>query len=158
MFIKNNEVIEFFNHSDNSVKIKVDVYKQGIKQTTCGQEIRYDFSNIQNNSNVPLENFYWLDNLPEEVRINSLFTGTFNQDLEYTISYKTNLNDWKDIANKYSTQTNNYIDFRSIALENEEFITDFRLNFEPVIQEKAPHTSKAMIVLLNHLLKSFFHK
>ncbi|MBQ1925072.1 MAG: protein kinase [Proteobacteria bacterium] len=30
--------------------------------------------------------------------------------------------------------------------------TDFRLNFEPVIQEKAPHTSKAMIVLLNHLL------
>ena len=129
MFIKNNEVVEFFTHTDESVKIKVDVYKQGIKQTTCGQEIRYDFSNIRNNSNVPLDNFYWLDNLPEEVRINSLFTGTYNQNLEYTISYKTNKNNWKDIEAKYSTQTNNYVDFKSIALEEDEFITDYRLNF-----------------------------
>ena len=129
MFIKNNEVVEFFAHTDESVKIKVNVYKQGIKQTTCGQEIRYDFSNIENNSNVPLSNFYWIDNLPSEVRINSLFTGTYNEELEYTISYKTNLNDWKEIDKKYSTKTNNYVDFKSIELAEDEYITDYRLNF-----------------------------
>lgn len=129
MFIKNNEVVEFFAHTDESVKIKVNVYKQGIKQTTCNQEIRYDFSNIENNSNVPLDNFYWVDNLPEEVRINSLFTGTYNEDLDYTISYKTNLNDWKELDNKYSTKQNNYVDFSSIELAENEFITNYRLNF-----------------------------
>ena len=129
MFIKRNEEIEFFEHTDNSVKIKVDVYKQGIKQTFCGQEIRYDFCNIENKSNVPLNNFYWEDNLPKEVRITSLFTGTFNQDLEYTISYKTNKTEYKELETKYSTQKNNYIDFKAITLAEDEYITDYKLNF-----------------------------
>ena len=52
--------------------------------------------------------YAWNDNLPYEyVRITKLFTGTYNEDLDYTIKYKTNKSEDYIEYGKYNTQKNN---------------------------------------------------
>ena len=43
-----------------------------------------------------LDNFTWIDYLPKEnVKISKLATGTYTQDLNYNVYYKTNKSDYK---------------------------------------------------------------
>lgn len=126
--INNGDVVEIdiTNVPENP---NVDIEKTGIIQTTANEEIKYDF-NIKNTGNVALNNFIWTDELPTDyVRITKLVTGTYNQDLEYSIYYKTNKNDYKLLKEKLSTNVNNYIDFTNIELEEDEYITDFKVDF-----------------------------
>lgn len=107
----------------------VDIEKTGIIQTTANQEIKYDF-HIKNTGNVPLDNFTWYDYLPTDyVRITKLITGTYNQDLNYSIYYKTNKNDYKLLKDNLNTKVNNYIDFSSLELEADEYVTEFKADF-----------------------------
>lgn len=125
------EVIEV-DITNESEKPDVDIEKDGIIQTTANQEIRYDFK-LKNTGNVPLSNFTWYDYLPSEyVRMSKLITGTYNQDLNYSIYYKTNLNDYKLLVENLNTQINNYIDFSNIELEEGEVITEFKADFGKV--------------------------
>lgn len=130
--IKTHEEIVQVDITNESEKPSVDIEKIGIIQTTANQEIRYDFY-IKNTGNVPLNNFTWFDYLPTEyVKMSKLITGTYNQDLNYNIYYKTNLNDYKILAEDLNTQVNNYIDFSSIKLEEGEVITEFKVDFGTV--------------------------
>ena len=107
----------------------VDIEKTGMIQTTANQEIKYDF-HIKNTGNVPLDNFTWYDYLPTDyVRITKLITGTYNQDLNYSIYYKTNKNDYKLLKDNLNTKVNNYIDFSSLELEADEYVTEFKADF-----------------------------
>lgn len=64
-----------------------------------------------------MDNFTWPDNLPYNyVRITKLFTGTYNEDLDYIVKYKTNKSeDYKEYGT-YNTQKNNYIDFTEVTM------------------------------------------
>lgn len=128
---KNLETIEV-NITNESDKPDVDIEKSGIIQTTENQEIRYDF-HIKNTGNTNLDNFTWFDYLPSDyVKMSKLVTGTYNQDLDYSIYYKTNLNDYRLLVENLNTQVNNYIDFSKIQLEEGEVITEFRADFGTV--------------------------
>ncbi|HBC84268.1 MAG TPA: hypothetical protein DCZ30_02130 [Clostridiales bacterium] len=128
---ENLETIEV-NIKNESDKPDVDIEKTGIIQTTENQEIRYDF-HIKNTGNTNLNNFTWFDYLPSDyVRMSKLVTGTYNQDLNYSIYYKTNLNDYKLLVENLNTQVNNYVDFSKIQLEEGEVITEFRADFGTV--------------------------
>lgn len=130
--IKNHGEIVEVNITNESEKPDVDIEKTGIIQTTANQEIKYDFK-IKNTGNVPLDKFTWYDYLPTDyVRITKLITGTYNQDLGYSIYYKTNKNDYKLLKDNLNTQVNNYIDFSNIELEADEYITEFKANFGTV--------------------------
>ena len=112
---KHGEIVELniTNKPDNP---EIDVEKEGIIQTTANQEIKYDFK-IQNTGNVPLDNFTWIDFLPTDyVTATKLVTGTYNQDLNYAIYYKTNKNDYRLLRDNLNTQVNNYIDFSNLEL------------------------------------------
>lgn len=110
----------------------VDIEKEGIIQTTANQEIKYDFK-IKNTGNVPLSDFTWYDYLPTDyVRITKLITGTYNQDLNYSIYYKTNKNDYKLLRDNLNTKENNYIDFSNLELAEDEYITEFKADFGTV--------------------------
>ena len=125
------EIVEV-NITNESEKPSVDIEKTGIIQTTANQEIKYDFK-IKNTGNVPLEKFTWYDYLPTKyVRITKLVTGTYNQDLDYSIYYKTNKNDYKLLKENLNTQVNNYIDFSNLELEADEYVTEFKADFGTV--------------------------
>ena len=129
--VKHQETLEV-NISNTPDKPSVDIEKTGIIQTTANEEIRYDFK-IKNTGNVPLDHFTWYDYLPSDyVKMGKLITGTYNQDLNYSIYYKTNLNDYRLLVENLNTQTNNYIDFTNIKLEDGEVITEFKAEFGTV--------------------------
>lgn len=110
----------------------VNIEKTGIIQTTANQEIKYDFK-IKNTGNVALDKFTWYDYLPTNyVTITKLITGTYNQDLNYSIYYKTNKSDYKLLKDNLNTQVNNYIDFSNLELEVDEYVTEFKADFGTV--------------------------
>ena len=110
----------------------VDIEKDGIIQTTANQEIKYNF-NIKNTGNTPLDKFTWTDILPSEyVTATRLITGTYNQDLNYAIYYKTNKNDYRLLKDNLNTQVNNYIAFTDLQLEDDEYVTEFKVDFGTV--------------------------
>ena len=83
---------------------------------------------------MALDNFTWTDNLPYEyVRITKLFTGTYNEDLDYIVKYKTNKSEDYIEYGKYNTQKNNYIDFTKVELLDDEYITDYKVEFGTVM-------------------------
>ena len=110
----------------------VDIEKDGIIQTTANQEIKYNF-NIKNAGNIPLDKFTWTDILPSEyVTATRLITGTYNQDLNYAVYYKTNKNDYRLLKDNLNTQVNNYISFTDSQLEDDEYVTEFKVDFGTV--------------------------
>lgn len=119
---------------NTSVDIGLDIDKNGVKQAQPNDEIKYSFNSLKNTSNVSLDNFTWTDNLPYEyVRITKLFTGTYNEDLDYVVKYKTNKSKEYIEFGTYNTQKNNYIDFTTVDLAKDEYITDFKVEFGTVM-------------------------
>ena len=98
--------------------------------------MRYDFSNIANNSNVPLESFYWHDQIPTNaVTLNAIKTGTYNENLTYQIVYRTNKNStWRVLAGGLNTLQSYDIDCTGsrLGFAWDEYITEFRFEFGDV--------------------------
>lgn len=123
---------------NESVKIGLVIEKKGIVQCQANDEILYDFPQLKNDSNVSLDNFTWKDVLPTEyIRATKLYTGTYNEDLNYTVWYKTNKSDYKQYMNDksedgtFNTQTNNYIDLAKLNSED-EYVTEWKVEFGTV--------------------------
>lgn len=123
---------EFVNYSANT---GVTIKKTAPAECMPGDTIRYDIKTVQNNSTVPLTDFYWRDTLPTDaVRLGKIVTGTYNQALRYKIMITTNKGDTRVIADNLSTTQNNVIDCSNAALglRNDEFVTSFTLVFGTV--------------------------
>ena len=123
-----------FDFKDNPVEVKINVEKSGIVQAQPNDEIRYDFDAVESLSNVPLDNFTFIDNLPyEKVKLTKLFTGIYTDKVEFDVYYKTNLSeDWILIKENLDSTVNNFIDFSGVELKDNEVITDFKMEFETV--------------------------
>ena len=131
--IKHQEVVSVTVKDDN-VDIEVEVTKKGFIETQSKDSIYYDFSNIHNKSNIAIDNFTWNDSLPTNaLRENRIYTGTWNEDLQYSVWYKTNLSDdYILLKDNLSTTTNNEVKFTDATLQEGEFITDFEFRFGTV--------------------------
>ena len=131
--IKEHKEIVDVNVEEDSVDIEVDVEKKGFIETQSKDSIYYNFKNIMNKSNVSLDNFTWQDTLPTQaLRVDRIYTGTWNENLEYSIWYKTNKNDYKMLADGLSTQVNNEVNFKTAQLEEDEFIVEYEFRFGKV--------------------------
>ncbi len=121
------------------LEIKVEVEKRGPVEAIAGQEIQYDFRNIANLSSVPLDEFYWRDLLPTDaVRLVSIATGTWNQDLMYKVVYRTNLKDnWTLLQDNLITSVNHKLDCspQVLGLASNEYVTEFKFLFGTVKPE-----------------------
>ena len=131
--IKHKEIVDANIKNDN-VDIDIEVTKKGFIETQNKDSIYYDFSNIHNKSNIALDNFTWSDSLPTNaVRANRIYTGTWNEDLKYSVWYKTNLSDdYIMLQDNLSTTVNNEVKFTDAELKEGEFITDFQFRFGTV--------------------------
>jgi len=115
------------------VDIKVNVEKGADKTEAQGKEIvTYEIDKIKNLSNVKLNDFTLTDDLPKEVRIKSLETGIYNEDLKYSVTYNTNKKTNVKLQENLSTKVNNKIDFTKIKLADGEYVTSYSLNFGTV--------------------------
>lgn len=131
--IKEHKEIVDVHVDEESVDIDVEVEKKGFIETQSKDNIYYNFKNIKNKSNVALDNFTWQDTLPTQaLRVDKIYTGTWNEHLEYSIWYKTNKNDYKMLVDGLSTQVNNEVSFKDAELEEDEFITEYEFRFGTV--------------------------
>lgn len=131
-FEENGQTIEITVENDN-VNLVVDVEKNGPTQAKQGDIITYDFNHVGNFSNVPISNFVFGDKLPRQVRLQSLTTGTWNEELTYKIQYITNQNtNWAYIGEDYNTNENYTVDFTNLNLQDGEYVTQYRFVFGDV--------------------------
>ena len=131
-FEENGQTIEITVENDN-VNLVVDVEKNGPTQAKQGDIITYDFNHVGNFSNVPISDFIFGDKLPRQVRIQSITTGTWNEELTYKIQYITNQNtNWAYIGEDYNTNENYTVDFTNLNLQDGEYVTEYRLVFGDV--------------------------
>ena len=118
---------------DEPVELDINIEKSGFIETQSKDTIYYNFKNIQNKSNVALDNFTWRDMLPTDaLRADRIYTGTWNEDLQYSIWYKTNLNDYKMLVDNLNTDTNYEIKFSDAKLQEDEYITEYEFRFGTV--------------------------
>ena len=106
-----------FEVQNTSVSTGISIKKAGPVQAVPGQPIRYVFSDIKNTSSVALESFYWRDQLPAQVTLSKIVTGSYNQPLSYKVVYKTNLSgDYRALADNLSTSKVYVLDARPAVL------------------------------------------
>ena len=116
-YLEFNGQIVTFEVQNTSVSTGVSIKKTGPVQAVPGQPIRYVFSQIKNSSNVVLDSFYWRDQLPAQVTLSKIVTGSYNQPLSYKVVYKTNLSgDYRTLADNLSTSKVYVLDARPAAL------------------------------------------
>ena len=119
--------------TNKSLYTNVSIQKTGYVEVMPGQQIRYDFSGIANNSTTSLTSFYWRDTLPgQAVRLDKIVTGTYNVPGNYKVVYKTNLNpNYRTMYDNLSTQQNYVLDASKAALglASNEYVTEFMVSF-----------------------------
>ena len=124
--ISEKELTVYLEHEGQIVRIEVQdsnlltgvsIKKTGPVQAVPGQPIRYVFSDIKNSSTVALDSFYWRDQLPTQVTLSKIVTGSYNQSLSYKVVYKTNLSgDYRTLADNLSTSKVYVLDARPAVL------------------------------------------
>ena len=116
-YLEFNGQIVTFEVQDSSVSTGISIKKTGPVQAVPGQPIRYVFSDIKNSSTVALDSFYWRDQLPAQVTLSKIVTGSYNQPLSYKVVYKTNLSgDYRTLADNLSTSKVYVLDARPAVL------------------------------------------
>ena len=127
----NNQVITL-TLQNTPAKPDEEIEKAGPEKALAGEEIEYKI-NVQNTGNVALDEFVWEDEIPTDyIRVNKMNLGTFNQENNYNLYYKTNLKDeyillLEDISCKISEE----VDFTKELVDN-EYITNIKLDFGTV--------------------------
>ena len=116
-YLEFNGQIITFEVQNTSVSTGVSIKKTGPVQAVPGQPIRYVFSQIKNSSNIALDSFYWRDQLPAQVTLSKIVTGSYNQPLSYKVVYKTNLSgDYRTLADNLTTSKVYVLDARPAVL------------------------------------------
>ena len=120
--------------TNKSLSTNVSIKKTGYVEVMPGQLVRYNFTGIANNSTTALESFYWRDTLPvKAVRLQTIYTGTWNTPGNYKIVYRTNLSGdtWRTLADNLSTSKNYVLDASpaALGLAANEHVTEFMAAF-----------------------------
>ncbi|MCI8344574.1 MAG: hypothetical protein HFJ42_01090 [Clostridia bacterium] len=131
--VKNHETVSV-TIDNEPVDIEVTVDKEGTTEIKPGEKVNYEFSNVGNASNVYLENFKWFDYIPTDyIRLETMTTGIWNQDLTYSVYYKTNKSDNYILFKENLKTTENYdLDFTTIELTEDEYIIETCFDFGKV--------------------------
>ena len=130
--IKNNNQLIELNLENIPANPEEKIEKKGPDEAFADDEIEYNI-NLKNSGNVALENFIWEDEIPTDfIRVTKIKLGTYNQDNNYNLYYKTNFSDdyilmFEDI----NTKSTDEIDFTK-ELSDNEYITNIKLDFGTV--------------------------
>ena len=138
-----------FEVQNQPADVNVTVEKRGNMEVLAGDIMSYTFSQIENHSNVALEEFYWRDMLPDEARLGKIVTGTWSERLTYSVEYKTNRrNRWRTLKDGLSSKVSYTLDCgrENLKLAADEYVTEFRFNFGTVQPGFHEETGPAIFV------------
>ena len=130
----NNDVVRT-GVSVKSVVLGGNIEVRSNKSVRAGATMRVDVPTAKNGSDVALDNFFIHIKVPTDTsRIVTLSTGKWNENVQYSISYKTNMNNYRKIAEGLES-VNNYqygLSTQALGLQSGEYVTDVRLEFGTV--------------------------
>ena len=151
--IENNNEIKTIEVENEAVIPKLDIEKIGQQYAEKNEEIKYEFD-IKNISNTKLDDFTWIEYIPyEKCKITKMVTGIYNQNLDYEIYYKTNYNNYRLLKNANSLNSE-YINFDTLNLEDEEIITEIKVEYETVNKDFASIVKPCILSKIdNHVKK-----
>ena len=130
-YLEHEGQIVRFEVTNKSLTTGVSITKTGPREAMAGQPVNYVFSGIANNSNVRLDNFYWRDTLPAQVRLNTVVTGTYNFPGTYKITYRVNGGENRTLADNLSTSKNYTLQASpaALGLASNERVTEIMFVF-----------------------------
>ena len=129
--IQKNNQIENLNIENEPAVPELEIEKTGPDEVYKNEEIKYQF-NLENKSNVELENFTWIEYLPyKQITIKRMSTGTYNENLNCRLYYKTTTNDFI-LLKEFNSSQNEYIDFTDINLHENEKIIQVKIEYDKV--------------------------
>ena len=129
--LENDGDIKILEIENEPIIPRLDIEKDGPEDATKNEEIKYDFS-VKNSGNSSLNNFTWTEYVPyEKVKVTKMITGTYNQNLNYKILYKTNKSDYI-LFKELNTYASEYLDFTNIELSKNEEIIEIKVEFGTV--------------------------
>lgn len=132
--INKNDEIKILNVENEPAIPIINIQKVGQQFAEKNEEIKYEFD-IENMSNVALNNFTWKEYIPyENARITKMITGTYNESLDYEIYYKTNENDYK-LLKKVNSCKSEYLSFDELNLSKKEIITEIKVEYGTVSKD-----------------------
>ena len=112
---------------------KLKVKKSAPEKAVIGENVMFTIDEIKNESTKPVDRFTLQDELPKNVNMTSLYTGSYSDELKYTVLYKTNLTtDWKIWKSDISTKTGQTLQVSDLKLANNEYITEFAMQYGTV--------------------------
>lgn len=130
----NNDVVRT-EITNASVNLGSDIQVKANKTIKAGSNMRVDIPVVKNGSDVTLDNFYVHIKVPTDAaRISTFNTGAWNKPVFYKVSYKTNMNDYRVLADNLSSMdTHEYgVSTQSLGLQSGEYVTDIRMEFGTV--------------------------
>lgn len=132
--IVNHKEILPITIKNEEIDIKVNVEKTGPVEIQSGKDVNYTFSNVSNESNTYLDSFKWYDYIPTDyIRVQKMTTGTWNEDISYSVYYRTNkINNYILFKDNLKSLENNTLDFTTAKLAKDEYITEIMFDFGKV--------------------------
>lgn len=153
--VRQKSAAPYYNSSDKEMEVKlkiandvvrVEYYNQPAvislshtiksnENVSAGSFMRVDFPILNNASDTRFDDFYWHIKIPTDcARAGTLYTGSWDTKAWYTVSYKTNMNDYRQMGANLLSSNQNNLDFSSTALglQTGEYVTDLRVNFGTV--------------------------
>ena len=134
--IEHSGQIVRYNFYNEPANIGVDIRKIGPEEVMPGQRITWNVTTVANSSTVELNSFFWRDVLPTDaVRLDRVFTGTFNQSVRYSVLFRTNRHPDLRVAYDNLLSTTNHgltMSQTALGLQSGEFVTEIMFQFGTV--------------------------
>lgn len=135
IYIKINNDVVRVEYQAAPLNLKITHAVTGNANASAGSFAKYLFTAVNNDSSSRLDNFFFNITIPTDaIRGGTLFTGKWSSDVAYSISYKTNMNDYRTFATGLSSASSYQYDLSSLALDVQsgEYVTDVRFEFGTV--------------------------
>lgn len=155
----NNDVVLETRTCPNLIT-SVDLALQTNLEVDAGASMRVDIKNLSSNSVNAADNFFFHLNIPTDAaRIGTMATGTWKQYVDYRIVYKTNMSDYKVLAdNLVSTEEYSFdLSTTALGLQTGEYVTNVMYEFGTIPANFEPVTDGAfMLYVLSTVPDNYF--
>ncbi len=119
------------SHGFSLPKLDVSNFNKNGRQAndrySVGQTARFTLSGIENRGNVPLDSMEILDPIPAEIKLTEISTGSYSDQVNLSIEYKTNKRDWENWnIGSFNYTENKKLQVSDLNLDGDEFITQVK--------------------------------